>query len=100
MIQDRKEGFSTTFWQDFSIADAFGVSAVKDTYNRAFKSWRDDYLYLTDLVVVLNHKIWQHYNAGRMELAKLYDGLWREAQAYGYDNLKGDELVYFWKVLD
>lgn len=22
----------TTFWEDFSIADVFGVSAVKDTY--------------------------------------------------------------------
>lgn len=100
MIQDCKEGFTTTFWQDFSIADAFGVSAVKDTYKRAFGEWKDNYLYLTDLVVVLNHKIWQHYNAGRTGLAKLYDGMWREAQAYGYDNLKGDELVYFWSVLD
>lgn len=35
--------FSTTFWSDFSIADAFGVNAVKDTYKRAFKEWKDDY---------------------------------------------------------
>ena len=25
----------TTFWDDFSIADVFGASAVKDTYKRA-----------------------------------------------------------------
>ena len=49
--------FSTTFWMDFSIADRFGVKAVKDTYHRAFKAWKHDYRYLTDLVIVLNHKI-------------------------------------------
>ena len=27
----------TTFWMDFSIADNFGKSAVKDTFNRAFE---------------------------------------------------------------
>lgn len=100
MLEDRKEGFTTTFWMDFSIADMFGVEAVKDTYKRAFEEWKDDYLYLTDLVAVLNHKIWQHYNAGNDRMARLYDKLWREAQSYGYDHLKGDELVYFWRVLD
>ena len=25
----------TTFWQDFSIADRFGATAVQDTFNRA-----------------------------------------------------------------
>ena len=100
MIEDRKEGFTTTFWQDFTIAEMFGEEAVQDTFDRAFAEWRDNYLYLTDLVVVLNHKIWQHYNAGRERLARLYDKLWREADSYGYNHLKGKELEYFWKVLD
>lgn len=56
--------FSTTFWDDFSIADAFGVGAIKDTYNRAFKEWKSDYRYLTDLVIVLNHKCWYWYGTG------------------------------------
>lgn len=25
----------TTFWDDFSIADRFGINAVKDTYKRS-----------------------------------------------------------------
>ena len=53
--------FSTTFWQDFIIADRFGIPAVKDTFRRAFGEWKRDYRYLTDLVLVLNHKIWEHY---------------------------------------
>lgn len=49
----------TTFWMDFSIADKFGIAAIKDTYDRAFKEWKTNHVYLTELVMVLNHKIWQ-----------------------------------------
>ena len=55
----------TTFWQDFSIADAFGVAAVEDTFKRAFNEWKGNYRYLTELVMILNHKIAQWYE--RME---------------------------------
>lgn len=27
----------TSFWEDFSIADQFGLKAIQDTYNRAFE---------------------------------------------------------------
>ena len=30
----------TTFFEDFSTAEAFGADAVKGTYNRAFKEWK------------------------------------------------------------
>lgn len=52
----------TTFWDDFSIADNFGIDAVCDTYNRAFQEWKTDYKYLTELVMVLNWKIWSTTN--------------------------------------
>lgn len=51
----------TTFWNDFSVADAFGTSAVADTFKRAFEEWKGNYKYLTELVMVLNHKIWQWF---------------------------------------
>lgn len=50
----------TTFWEDFSIADKYGIAGVKDTYKRAFNEWKDDYKFFTELTLVLNHKIWQH----------------------------------------
>ena len=31
---------NTTFWEDFSIAERFGLSAIQDTFNRAFKEWK------------------------------------------------------------
>lgn len=35
-IRKETEGFSTTFFMDFSIADKFGDDAIKDTFERAF----------------------------------------------------------------
>ena len=89
----------TTFWEDFTIADLFGLSAIRDTYNRAFKEWNEDYKFLTELVLVLNHKIWQHHKS-RPEVAALYNDLWKQADLYAVENLKADELYYFFEVTD
>jgi hypothetical protein len=90
----------TTFWEDFSIADRFGINAVKDTYKRAFNEWKNNYKYLTELVMILNWKIWEHYEKGNGELAKVYDELWEKAGAYACDNLKDEELSYFLRTTD
>jgi hypothetical protein len=51
----------TTFFEDFSIADAFGISAVKDTYRRGLECATEmGYIYLTEFVMALNWKIWEH----------------------------------------
>lgn len=93
--------FTTTFWSDFTIADAFGLAAVQDTFDRAFAEWKDDYRYLTDLVITLNHKIWQHWEMDNESLmAKLYNKLWSEADVYALNNLSGLELDYFLEKTD
>lgn len=91
---------SNTFWMDFTIADKYGVKAIEDTFKRAFNEWKGDYQMLTALVVILNHKIWQHYEAERHDIAKLYDSLWRQAEDYALTNLKGDELDYYYQITD
>lgn len=90
---------TTTFWEDFSIADKFGVSAIKDTYKRAFGEWKSNYVYLTELVVVLNHKIWQWYKKDE-RVARVYNDLWAYTDAYAMDHLKGNELRFFIEVTD
>ena len=92
--------FSTTFYMDFTIADMFGADAVKDTYKRAFKEWKNDFRYLTDLVITLNHKLWAHWESGNDKLARLYNDLWEEADAYALDHLKDMELNYFFTMTD
>ena len=89
----------TTFWEDFTIADFFGVKAIQDTFDRAFGEWKKDYKYLTELILVLNHKIWQHYQSNP-DVAALYKSLWKQADLYAVENLKDDELSYFYEVTD
>lgn len=89
----------TTFYQDFSIADRFGVHAIKDTYNRVFKEWKNDYKYLTELVMVLNWKIYEHYENNN-QYAKLYDELFRKAEQFAIDNLKDEEANYYYEITD
>lgn len=90
----------TTFWQDFSIAERFGISAIKDTYNRAFNEWKHDYVYLTELVLVLNWKGWAFYDNGKTEISNVYFELWEQTDNYAYENLEGDELNYFLRTTD
>lgn len=89
----------TTFWQDFSIADKFGITAIKDTYKRAFNEWKGNYKYLTELVMVLNWKIWQHYGNNE-SIARVYNELWEEADLYAQENLHGEEAEYFFRTTD
>ena len=73
-MQENGYELQTTFWEDFSIADRFGLAAVLDTFNRAFREWKGDYKFLTELTLVLNHKIWQYYE-NRPDMAELYKSL-------------------------
>lgn len=89
----------TTFYQDFSIAEEFGENGIKDTYNRAFEEWKSDYKYLTEFVMTLNWKIFEHYKTNR-KLAELYNDLWEQADNYALDTLQGEELTCFIRTTD
>lgn len=89
----------TTFYMNFSIADKFGINAIKDTYQRAFKEWNHDYKYMTELAMVLNWKIWR-WSRFNHDYAEIYDTLWRECDGWCIDNLKEEELEYYYKTTD
>lgn len=88
------------FWQDFTIADAFGLNAIQDTYNRASSERKTNAEYVTALVITLNHKIWYWYDNGNLEYSKLYDKLWCELDEWCLDNLKGKDLEYYIQTTD
>jgi len=90
----------TTFWQDFTIADAFGLNAVTDTCTRAFREWHDDVVYVTELALVLNWKCWEHYEKGNDALGMLYRDLYYEVRGWCLDNLEGADLEYYFKTTD
>lgn len=42
---------------------------------------------------------WQHYEHNN-EYAEIYNELYRKADSYAIDNLKGEELDYFYSTTD
>lgn len=73
---------------------------ASDTYNRAFKEWQDNYKYITELVMVLNWKIWEHHNSNNIELSKVYNDLWVKLDKWVQDNFNADELDYYYTTTD
>ena len=90
----------STFWEDFSIAEKCSVLSIKQTYEMAFKFWKSNYKMMTELCMVLNHKIWLWYDLQNEDLSKVYNGLWEQLDIYLQDNLTGDELDYYYRTTD
>lgn len=91
---------NSTFFADFCVADTYGKKAIEDTYKQAFNSWKDNVKMFTELVGALNHQLWLWYEAGVEEYARLYDKLWKQADAYGCEHFKGDDARHYYSVLD
>lgn len=89
----------TTFWMDFSIADHFGIRAIKDTYKRASEEWKHNAVYMTELVLVLNWKCWSWHQKNSI-LCDLYSDLYYRARDLAYDTLTGENLQYFYRTTD
>ena len=90
----------TTFYEDFSIADAFGISAIKDTYKRGLDTCNAlGYIYLTEFVMALNWKIWEHYQSNDA-IARVYNDLWEKASEVAQTTLQGAELMYYYRTTD
>lgn len=89
----------TTYYTDFSIAERFGTAGINDTYRRAKASWKNNVRYFTEIVMVLNWKIWEHHEKNP-DLAELYTTLYEEADSYAMEHFKGDDLQYFLRTTD
>ena len=87
------------FMMDFRIADKFGEGAIRDTFNRAFKEWKDNVEYFASLVLTLNHQIWYWYEKDEKR-GRLYNELWEKADAWGCDHFKGEDASYYFRFLD
>lgn len=88
----------TTFYMDFSIAEPFGRGAIQDTFDRAFKAWKDDKEYGTELAMVLNWKSWEHQN--NPKLCRLYVDLYYHIDGYINDNWDKNKLQYYYETTD
>ena len=89
----------TTFFSDLSIAECFGAKSVEDTYNKVIKEWGTNIVYITEFVMCLNHKIWQLHELD-VEMAKLYDSLWKKGCMYVETHFNGNDLSYYYEITD
>ena len=89
----------TTFWSDFTIADAFGVEAIKDTFSRSFDNWKNDVEYITELTMVMSWKSC-YYHGKNEEYMNLYSELYHKADSWCMDNLKDKDLGYYIQTTD
>lgn len=91
--------FFTTFRQDFSIADRYGINAIKDTYTRAVEEWKHNYKYLTELVMVLNWKSNNWFSKNEL-YSQVYADLYYELDAYCWEHFSEEEKEYYFSVTD
>lgn len=89
----------TTFWDDFSIAEVFGRDAILETYAKVFEEWKSSYIYLTELVMVLNWKSWVWVDKCEV-YSQTYADLYYKADDYACNHLKGSELSYYYTTTD
>ena len=92
---------TTQAWQCFSIAERISEQEINSTYKRLFDEMKGNFKTMTELVMVLNHKMFQHNDIpGHRRLCELYSNLFESADSYALKTLKGDELSYFLSVTD
>lgn len=107
-----------TFYADFAIAEFCETymrdrNAVKKTYKHIVRCWGSDIKAMTEIVMVLNHKIWAFYNKVDSHymgiddvradyFEALYTELYQEAavaveKKFGNDS---DAMSYYYEVTD
>lgn len=91
----------TTFFIDLSLAECFGPSGVRETYDNVMRLWIDDYKFMTEFILCLAWKCDQHYSKNE-ELANLYSELRWDAEEKFYEHYANDEKAkqYYFEVTD
>ena len=89
----------TTFWSDFTIAEKFGISAIRETFNNAFRNWKTNTEYVTELACVMSWKSCAWYEKND-EYCVQYSDYYHEVDSWCMDNLKGKDLEYYLKWTD
>jgi len=99
----------STCWQDFCIANRFGIDAVKDTFDRIFEGFKHDIKVITELAMATNYMSWRFHSAYEKsrrtldgQMRDLYISLYEKVNAYVYDGgeVSKDDISYYFSVTD
>lgn len=90
----------TAYWNEFSIAEKSGPERIIALYYEKIEETKNDYKAFTELVLVLNQKLWESYEHNDNDQARLYEKLWSRAVTHAFDALHGEELDYYIQTTD
>ena len=92
------------FWNQFDAVEPLGEMDIKAMANELFEQYKDQIESLTTLVMVINHKSWDHYSHANDELCSIYTDLYydyyEKAIDYLEQNKDEDAISYFVRTLD
>lgn len=90
-----------TFYADLSIAECFGIESIKDTIKRVLKEWMSSIEAITEFVMCVNHKSWEHVD-NNPELSQAYADLYYEVQDKVLSHYENDSnaLSYYYRITD
>lgn len=90
-----------TFYADLSIAECFGIESIKDTIKRVLKEWMGSIEAITEFVMCVNHKSWEHADRNE-ELQEVYTNLYYEVQDKVLKHYENDSnaLSYYYRITD
>lgn len=89
--------YRTDLWDRFTSAEKHGKFAVEIEYRSAMDRHRNRYKDLTELVLVLDRKMWAKYSDDKA-MSSLYAELFNKADEYCFEHLKGEKLKYYMEI--
>lgn len=91
----------TDVWEGLTARE-YNTDILMTHVAKLFHRYKDNGLYqeLTELVMVLNWKMWQMYDRGNEELQDVYCAAFKYIDDWCKDNLQGEQLEYYYRTTD
>lgn len=104
-VEDNGYTRISTFYSDLSIAERYGINAIKITFDNVVEQWKNDYKMFTEFIMSLNLKAWQFstdtsINKANMEYSELYSELFYKAQDIAYEVFSDEGKSYLFRMTD
>lgn len=89
----------TTFFEDFAIADVFGLKAIDETFNISFNNYKNNLIYITELAIVMSNKSCEWYGKDEERMNR-YADYYHHVDDWCMKHFKGDELKFYLEATD
>lgn len=95
---------ATNLWEQFTETEFNGLEAIDTLAEDVFELYKNDIIFLTELIMVINHKSWYWFEHGDNHVARFYSELYHEfddrAIKYIEANMDNNAISYYFKTLD